>query len=435
MQAHKLNSSHWQPWRRLSVSFQDPAWLRRAGWSALLFAFLLRVGWALPVPVIPVSDSNAYDVFAQNIAAGYGFSWRPGELTAYWAVGTAAVYALIYSFFGHSYVPIVVLNIMVGLGTVALAMSLARRWLGPAPAVLTGWILAIWPLMIQFTTILASEMLFNFCVLAAFWMASMPGWKWLSRAVATGVVLAAAVYIRPVALLLAPLIFLQEALIQRRLASAVAACAVSCVVMIALILPWSFRNLDVFDRFVLVSTNAGTNFWMGNNPKTTGGYMPEPETGIANEADRDRHLNQKAWEYIGQEPLAFVARTLKKAVLLHDRESIGVAWNEKGLEQRFGSGVLMPLKLISNTYWWLMLACAGYGLILLLRQRTWLEFLTLPPLIAWVYYTAVHSITVIGDRYHIPSDPFIAMLAAYAISVVVRRLGACNKAGSTVDNA
>ncbi|MBU0621572.1 MAG: glycosyltransferase family 39 protein [Gammaproteobacteria bacterium] len=417
--------------QRITEGFRDPAWLHKAGWWALIIALLLRVGWGISVPVIPVSDSNAYDVFAQNIAAGQGFSWKSGELTAYWAVGTPAVYALIYSIFGHTYVPIVVLNIIVGLGTVALAMSLARRWLGPVPAVLTGWILAIWPLMIQFTTILASEMLFNFCVLAAFWVATMPGWKWLPRAVAAGVILAAAVYIRPIALLLAPVIYFQEAVIQRRLIRAGAACAVSCVVMIALILPWSLRNLEVFDRFVLVSTNAGTNFWMGNNPETTGSYMPEPETGIVNEAERDIYLKHKAWEYIGQEPLAFVSRTLKKAVLLHDRESIGVVWNEKGLEQSFGRLVLLPLKLISNIYWWLMLACAGYALILLLRQRTWLELLTLPPLIVWAYYAAVHSITVVGDRYHIPSDPFIAMLGAYAIFIAAGRMVAVGKDEST----
>lgn len=435
MQSLKTNPSPWQPWRRLCVLFRDPAWLRRAGWWALFIAFFLRVCWALSVPVIPVSDGDAYDVFAQNIASGSCYCWTPGEPTALWPVGTSALYALIYKVFGHSYVPIVVLNIMVGLGTVALAMSLARRWLGPVPALLTGWILAFWPLMIQFTTILASEMLFNFCVLAAFWMATMPGWKWFPRSVATGVALAASAYIRPVALLLAPLVFLQEALIQRRLARAIAACALSCLVMIALILPWSLRNLHVFDHFVLVSTNAGENFWMGNNPKTTGFYMPLPETGIVNEADRDRDFSQKAWEYIRQEPLAFATRTLKKALLLHDRESIGVAWNEKGLEQRFGHSVLMPLKSISTTYWWLILACAGYGLILLLRQRTWLEFLTLPPLTAWVYYTAVHSITVTGDRYHVPSDPFIAMLAAYAISVLLWKLGASNEVESAAEKA
>jgi len=193
--------------------------------------------------------------------------------------------------------------------------------------------------------------------------------------------------------------------------------------MIALILPWSLRNLHVFDHFVLVSTNAGANFWMGNNPNTTGGYLPLPDMDIANEAERDKYLNKLAWDYIRQEPLAFVGRTIKKAILLHDRESIGVAWNEKGLEQRFGSKVLLPLKLISSPYWWLMLISALTGAVLLVRHRGWLEALTLPPLTAWVYFTAIHSITVTGDRYHVPSIPFIAMLAAYGISVAVEWTG------------
>ena len=425
MQAHKSNPFTWQTWLRISAGLRDPAWLKKVGWWALFIAFILRACWALMVPVIPVSDSNAYDIFAQNIAAGFGYGWNPGELTAFWAVGTAAFYAMIFSVFGHTYVPIVIINIIVGLGTIALAMSLAQRWFGPVTSILTGWILALWPLMIQFTTILASEMLFNFCVLVAFWVSTLPGWKWLPRAFAAGIALAAASYIRPVALLLAPLAFLQEALIQRRVVRAVAACTVSSMVMIALILPWSMRNLHVFDRFVLVSTNAGSNLWMGNNPKTTGGYMPLPKTNIVNEVDRDRYFSQKAWEYIRQEPLTFVVRTLKKAVLVHDRESIGIAWNEKGLKQNFGNGMLMTLKIITNCYWWLILACAGSGLYLFIRnRRTWLEALTFPPLTAWAYYATVHSVIVAGDRYHIPSDPFIAMFAAYAISIVVRKLQA-----------
>ena len=401
---------------RFHFHIENPAYFNKARNHALVCAFMLRLAWALAIPVIPISDSSAYDVFAQNIALGNGYCFVPGQLTAYWAVGTPAVYGFFYSIFGHHYVPIVIVNIGLGVGTVALAMALARRWLGEATAVMTGWFLAFWPVLIQFTTILASEILFNFCVLAAFWLASAPGWKCLPRAFATGLALAAASYVRPVALLIAPLAYLREAVFEGRWLRAMTACAVSCVIMLALILPWSMRNQDVFGRFALISTNAGSNFWMGNNPQSTGGYMPLPETGIANEVDRDHYLNRQAWEYVRQYPLAFVARTLKKAVLLHDRESIGIAWNEKGLEQRFGSWIVFPLKLVSSPYWWVMLAGGLYGGLMLLRQRSWLDALTLPPLTAWAYFVAVHSVVVNGDRYHMPSIPFVAMLAAYGLN-------------------
>lgn len=401
---------------RISEDCRDPQWLVSASRWALVFAFALRLMWGVLVPVVPMSDSLAYDVFAQNIAAGECFCWKPGAPTAHWAVGAAAVYALIYSVFGHSYVPIVILNVIVGVGTVAIAMSLARHWMGPVAAVVTGWLLALWPQLVQFTTILASEMLFNFCVLLAFWLATRSQWRWLARAMYVGVALAAAVYLRPIALLLAPLIYLPEAVSQRKLMKPLVACVVSCIVMFALVLPWSMRNLQVFGHFVLVSANAGANFWMGNNPNTTGAYMPLPKTDIRNEVERDRYFSQQAWEYIRQDPVAFVGRTVKKAFVLHDRESIGVSWNEEGLAQRYGIGIFMPLKILNSLYWWLILGFAAFGLMCTFRQRTLPEFLTFPLVTVWAYYTVVHAIIVSGDRYHVPSSPFIGMLAAVAIA-------------------
>lgn len=406
----------------LLAVMNHPEFLRKAGRYAIYAALILRIIWSLSVPVVPVSDSYAYDVFAQNIASGNGFSWNPGVYTAYWAVGTSAIYALLYLIFGHHYFPIVILNLLVGVSTVALAMSLARRWLGEVPAILTAWILALWPLLIEYSTVLASELLFNFFVLAALWLASMPNWKCLPRSLATGIALAAACYIRPVALLIAPFVFLREMFLERRLVNAITACVVASVVMIVLILPWSFRNLLVFNHFVLVSTNAGSNFWMGNNPQTTGSYMALPELNIANEVERDNELNRQAWAYIRQEPISFAVRTVTKAAKLYDRESIGISWNEQGLQERFGTRILTPLKLLSSGYWYLVLISACVGVIFLLRNKSWPEIATLPPLVFWLYFTAVHGITVTGDRYHMPAIPFIAMLAAYGINALLDAL-------------
>jgi 4-amino-4-deoxy-L-arabinose transferase-like glycosyltransferase len=403
---------------------QSPESLDKSLKYALISAFIVRLVWGLLIPVIPISDSHAYDVFAQNIASGGGYGWNPGEPTAYWAVGTSAIYALLFFMFGHHYLPIVVLNVLIGVGTVALAWSLARRWLGDWVAVLTAWILAIWPLLVEYTTVLASELLFNFFLLAALWLAGNLNWKLVPRALSAGVLLAATSYIRPVALLVAPLAYLPEAITQKKPLSALLACSISAILMIALILPWSLRNYHAFNHFVLVSTNAGANFWMGNNPNTTGGYMELPKLDIKNEAELDKELNRQAWEYVRQEPLAFVLRTTKKALQLHDRESIGVAWNEAGLKERFGAGILLPIKLISSGYWYLIVLSACAGVVGLYRQNTLLYWLTSPPLMLWAYFIAIHSITVTGDRYHMPSIPFLAMLAAYGVAGFLRTLQA-----------
>jgi hypothetical protein len=42
-----------------------------------------------------------------------------------------------------------------------------------------------------------------------------------------------------------------------------------------------------------------------------------------------------------------------------------------------------------------------------------------PIVLTWIYFTVVYAVTAVQDRYHFPSHPFIAMLAAMAIMAAV----------------
>lgn len=390
---------------------------------ALLVAFALRALWGLVVPIVPVSDSAAYETFALNIAQGNGFGWKPDQPTAYWPVGTPAIYGLLFWALGPSYAAVVTLQVIVGVIVVALSIALARRWFGDVVAVATGWILGCWPLLIQYTTILASELFFLLFVLLACWLASLPGRTWLMRGVASGAALAAASYVRPTALIMAPLMFLKEAdqRIDRR--RAMLGCVVAILTMAVCILPWTFRNWKVFDRVVLISTNGGTNLWMGNNPNSGTGYMELPQLNIPNEADRDSFLGRQAKDFIVQDPISFLLRMGKKFVDLHARESIGVVWNAKGIARRGGERMLVPLKVLSSAYWLLILSAAIYGAYVYARTFGPRLLLVCPPVAVWAYFALIHSVTVAGDRYHVPSIPFIAMIAAYGICSLWPRPG------------
>ena len=46
------------------------------------------------------------------------------------------------------------------------------------------------------------------------------------------------------------------------------------MIAVAVILPWTVRNYLVCDKVVLVSSNGGVNFFIGNNPLQRGGYFP-----------------------------------------------------------------------------------------------------------------------------------------------------------------
>ena len=145
------------------------------------------------------------------------------------------------------------------------------------------------------------------------------------------------------------------------------------------------------------------------------------------EVERDTYLKQKAKDYIRAEPVAFVKRTLIKAIKLHDRETIGVLWNSKGLEARFGGdGLVGPLKLASTAFWWVMLGCGLMGMLMLWWGHgvIWgfVVMIFHPAVVFWGYFLTVHAVIVIQDRYHWPSVPFIAMLAAFPIVGIAGRI-------------
>jgi 4-amino-4-deoxy-L-arabinose transferase-like glycosyltransferase len=384
----------------------------------LAFAFIVRLVWALLVPVIPISDSAAYDTFALNLAEHGTYGWTAGHPSAYWPVGTSAIYAALYWIFGHSYVPVVALNIVLGVAIVGLTIWIGRLFFDDKIAIIAGGLMAIWPSQVAYVTILASELPFTLLVLLGFY-----GWfsrrLSVSRPVTVGLAFGLASYIRPIALLLSIVLWLTAIPRWHSLREQLPKLLlVMCVIGIT-IAPWSARNTKLFGHFVLLSTNGGPVTWMGNNPASDGYYMPLPaSTDGLNEYERDKALGEQAMQYIKAEPLAFVLRTIKKAVLLHVSETIAVHWNMDGIKQRFGEGALFPFKVITQTFWFGVLLFAIAGFLALVWERGIVLALLHPLVMTWNYFTAVYAVTAIQDRYHFPSQPFIALLTGVAIMAI-----------------
>ncbi|MEL7089249.1 MAG: glycosyltransferase family 39 protein, partial [Planctomycetota bacterium] len=353
--------------------------------------------------------------------------------TAYWAVGAPAVYAACFKLFGHTYAPIVAVNILANVLTIALLMKLAARWTTGRHAAVAGLCLAIWPGQVTFVTLMASELLFAFGMVAVIYAWSRRDWNAWWRIPLVGVLLGLTCLVRPTALLFPVLLVIIDVAQREGFLKPVIQAAVASLIMVAVVLPWSLRNERVLGEFVLVSANSGANLWMGNHPGTDGGYADLPPEAVAmSEIERDVYLKAIAKDYIKAEPVAFAKRTLVKAVKLHDRETIGILWNERGIEQRFGSAALVtPLKLASTGYWWLMFGGGLAGMLMLWWRggavRGFFAMLFHPAVVFWGYFLSVHAVVVIQDRYHWPSVPFIAVLAALPLVAWGERIITKNK--------
>jgi 4-amino-4-deoxy-L-arabinose transferase-like glycosyltransferase len=405
----------------------------RAAWVAIAAVTLgLRLAWAAWVPVAPVSDGNAYHVFASNLLEHGTFGWRADQPDAYWPPGAPALYAAAYALLGTGGAAVVALNLALALAKTLLAMSLAQRWFGERAALWCGALLAAWPLQIQLTTILSSEHPFDVALLAALWWFER---RWRASALWTSmplaVCLAAASLIRPTAL---PLVFgfgllavvARGASVRRALAHT----AVAGIVLAALVAPWSLRNFRLFGRLVPISANVGANLWMGNNPDSAGVYMAlPPEVARMDTAERDAYLGREARHWILAHPLDATGLALRKLAITHSRETIGVAWNARGLSG-LSSPALQALKATSTAYWWLLLALALGGVAAVVFREGWRAAYS-PPVLLWAYFAGVHAVTVAQDRYHLSSVPFVAALAALACAALERRVLSGRAAAST----
>ena len=233
--------------------------------GVLAVAFVLRLAWAMLIPVVPVSDSEAYDLFARILAEHGVYGWNPDQPSAYWPVGTSAIYAALYSVFGFNYSAIVALNVALGTAIVGLTMWLGRTFFDNTTAIIAGGVMALWPIEIAYVTVLASELPFTFLVLLGFvaWCSPRPSNS--ARAVATGLAFGAAgAHFRPIALLL-PIVLWLSASRRQRVRERFLVMLFAMIVIALSITPWSARNTRLFGHFVLLSTNEGTNLWMGNN--------------------------------------------------------------------------------------------------------------------------------------------------------------------------
>ena len=389
---------------------------------AIIFVgMLLRIIWALYVPVEPVSDSKAYATFALNIWQHGVYGWTPDEPTAYWAVGTSALTAASFFLLGNTFAGVVFLNLLTGLAILVLTWGLGVRFFGERSAFWAVVLVAFWPNMIFFTSILSSELYFMALTMGGlFFWSNTTGRPWLNLLLAA-FIWGLACYIRPV-ILLFPVAMVIAALSQGWHGTLFAAIkAAVCVILIILIVsPWTARNETVIGKAYLVSSNFGTNLWMGNNPESDGGYTPLPaEVSGMSEVEREEYLGQKAKDYILENPRRFASTVGKRLIDLHSRETIGVVWNQAALVRYVGDTGVFLLKLVASGYWVLLVLCGLAGVALQFRKESF-KALFHPVFGGWAYFTAVHMIIVSGDRYHMPSAPFVALLAGVTIAAMMR---------------
>ena len=251
---------------------------------------VLRIAWAVAKATEPTGpelhDPVLYLILGDQVANGQGYSY-PGDaggVTAYYPPGYPMFLAALMWGIGllpgdvSPYGIALWANVALSIATIPLVFALGRRLGSPVVGLAAAAAFAFWPNLVFHSGVLLTETLFLFLLAVLFLVAfaapevaRSPG-RW--RLVSVGLLLGIAGLVRPVSLVIAPLFILLwwSSGVKR----AVQYTAIVGVATVAVIVPWTVRNIVQMDSPVLISANFGDNFCVGNNPDATGAYGLPP---------------------------------------------------------------------------------------------------------------------------------------------------------------
>jgi 4-amino-4-deoxy-L-arabinose transferase-like glycosyltransferase len=285
-----------------------PAWIYVL---LLLFgAFFIRFGVVVAfrdineAPTGAISNDDVqFNHLALNLVQGYGYRVTPDRpLTSFRAPGFPLTLAGLYAVVGDTPPAAYVLFCLLGAAGCVFSYFLAREIVSETAARLAGIFAAIYLPHAYMATTFNSENVYVPCLALGLWLAvrycrSQAIWL-LGGA---GLALGWATLTRPAALLFLPLllgVFAWNDYRQKLFRPL--PCLLFALSFLAVILPWTWRNLEVHGKWIPVATNGGTTFWGGNNDlvlherKHLGYWVPSTELpdrdqvdAAANEVERD----------------------------------------------------------------------------------------------------------------------------------------------------
>jgi len=435
-------------------------WLVLGG--IVLVGLMLRVSYLreivdAPDFEYPLVDAQFHDYWARGLATG---EWSPPRDVTdpeiqrrpyFRPPGYPTFLALVYKLSGGSYLAARIVQVALGLVCVVLAHLLGRRIFGPAVGLIFAGFMAVYWSFIYFEGELLAPVLL--VLLGLCLMMTLTRWTagfTYPRTIVGGLLVGLFALIRPNILLFVPVVLIWAWWMARRrkdgrrfrvvLLGFLPAAAV-------VIAPATIRNYRVANDFVLITSNAGVNLYIGNNEKTdcvwpsipiledlaglqgwTCFDYPNIVRGVEQKVGRplkdsevSSYFTQRALEYMRSHPGRVLGLMLKKAALYWGPAEIS---NNKVIQvEREHS---KTLRYMPGFPFVLSLAVAGVVLLgVQFRSeraakedegggRDRFESVVLILLFALTYCASFLPFFVAG-RYRVPITPFLLLLGAYGV--------------------
>jgi hypothetical protein len=395
------------------------------------FVFLAsRLALLLFIPVEPSSDALWYFGRAVTLIEQGSYSER-GLPTAYWPVGYPAFLALVFTFTGPHLAAVQFANLFLAGCTFWLLLYFVKNvFKDDLAARLSILLLTLYPNNAAYVPFVLSEMLYT-CLLLLISVVLITR-RSASALLLAGVMLGIATLIKTQTVLLAPILamiaFSTDWTFHDFKAAIIRTAAV-CVLMLAVIAPWTLRNYAVFNEFILVSTNGGTSLLAGNNPSVVGDYkhdysetdplFDEVRFSVADQVESDKRARQVAKKWIMENPATFIGLMPKKFLRFWGMDGEG-EWGYQAGTPWYDQNALWfrSVRVINQAYYFLLLA--GFAIAIWKLLHTPAKPKLYYGLAIAVYFTLISLVFSGQSRYHFPVMPFVIAYAAWIGSGILR---------------
>lgn len=388
---------------------------------ALKTIYALQSADALSVRV-PVMDAKYYDQTAIDIAAGKVLrpdAYFMGPLYPY-------VLAIIYSILGHDFTIVRLVQMLGGACTVVLTFLIGKHVMRPAAAFLGALILCFYGtitfyegqlLMMWLGTVL------NACAILLLLRAGQR--DGIALFVASGAVLGLSALARANVLAFVPVVVVWIVVVirQRWLAKS----AAFVVTVMVMLLPATIHNYVTSRDFVLVTSNAGLNFYIGNSKIATGYFYPPTEmdfvvdgtTRTLVERRLGRNLSpsevsnywfREAFKEIRENPQREIKILLRKFGMFFNAFEVPQIENYDAERQKYSM-----LRVLFVNFWALG-ALGLFGILLCLRD--WRRYFLISGFVFAYALTIV--LFFVTARYRVQVAPILSLFAAHTILVAPR---------------
>lgn len=420
----------------MSPTSPPAAWHQGFEARLLIGALLLRLLYlativANPFFTHPITDEAMYDHWAQAIVAGETFIDYPyydSPLPAYYL-------ALIYWLFGHSYLAVRLVQVLLGTLNVLLLYRVAGRLFDETTARVAGVLAATYLPFLYYEGLLLKESVALFLldgamILILGALARPTGLAFWSAGVAVGLLTLSR--INALALVAACLILIALSLRGRARARAAVALLLGLVMVIA---PATIRNRLLSGEWIAITASGGQVLYTANNPDNTSGDLAAVpfvrSTSLFERVDFHRRAEAETGRrmtpaevgaYWRDRSLAFsLAHPLTQARMVGRR--LLRFWNLAEPPDNHSIEIFKRLSWLLRMPlpgYWLIAPFALAGLVLFWRRRRELSLLYL---VLGFYLLSLLPFWV-SSRYRLPVVGLLILFAAAAMVEIRRRVAA-----------